>query len=236
MSEVKPLAELRRQNLQAWMDERNLSQTAVATKLGVGRAYVSLLLQTKPDADGKTRAFGEKAARLMEAKLFMPEGYLDSDGQQPEAASNWDHPKNLEPGVSGLLPYRELSLDPATREIDIRDRNLPDVALSRESLLKMRVTRKDQLAFMVVTGEALTPQLRPGDIVLVDQAQTEVSDGQVYVIRYGDELRFRRLARRFDGGLILRSDNPHPTEEVVSAQDATLIRVIGRVVARWGVL
>lgn len=229
MSDPKLLADCRRANLQTWMDERSLSQTAVATRLMVGRAYVSLLLQTD-------RAFGEKSARSIEEKLRMPRGFLDSDGQKPEALASWDHPKDLDLGLFGLLPWRELALDPETHEVRIQLRQLPEVALSRESMLEMRITRKDQLAFAMVSGDALTPYLRHGDIALVDQAQTQVHDGHTYAIRYGAELRFRRLARRFDGGLILRSDNPHLTEEVISAQDASRIHVVGRVVARWGML
>lgn len=229
MSNDKLPAEHRRINLQAWMDERKLSQTTVAARLGVGRAYVSLLLRTD-------RAFGEKAARSIEEKLRMAHGFLDSDGSKPEALTNWDRPADLDPGLFGLLPWRELLLDPETHAVQIIARRLPEVALSRESLLEMRVTCKDMLVFSTVAGDALSPYLRHGDIALVDQAQTRVQDGQTYVIRYGSELRFRRLARRFDAGLILRSDHPHPAEEVISAQDAGLIQIVGRVVARWGVL
>lgn len=229
MTSPKLLADRRRFNLQSWMDKRTLNQTAVAAKLGVGRAYVSLLLQTD-------RAFGEKSARSIEDKLRMPRGLLDSDGLPPEAIANWTHPKDLDPGLFGLLPWRELLLDPKTHEVRVQPHQLPEVALRRESMLEMQITRKDQLAFVFVDGDALSPYLRRGDVALVDQAQTRVQDGQTYVIRYGAELRFRRLAQRFDGGLILRSDSPHPTEEVVSAQDAEMILVIGRVVARWGML
>ena len=229
MTDIAQLADRRRTNLQAWMDKRKLNQTSLASLLGVGRAYVSLLLQTD-------RAFGEKSARSIEEKLRMPRYFLDSDGQDPEVLDKWDSPTDLEPGLFGLVPWRELTLSPETHEAQIQVRGLPDVALSRESMLEMKITKRDQLVFAYVRGDSLSPYLRSGDVAMVDMAQNQIVEDITYAIKYGEELRFRRLAWRYNGCLLLRSIHPHQIDEIISAQDTHLIQVIGRVVARWGVL
>lgn len=83
-----------------------------------------------------------------------------------------------------------------------------------------------------VKGDSMKDTLFNGDTVLVNTAETHVIDGKVYAIRYGDELRVKRLFKRLDGGLILHSDNPEhrPRDEELSApQVAEHIHIIGRV-------
>ena len=83
-----------------------------------------------------------------------------------------------------------------------------------------------------VKGESMAPLLHDGDTVLVNLAETGVIDGKVYAIRYGDELRIKRIFKRLDGGLILHSDNPEHRprdEELTPTQSNEHIAVIGRV-------
>jgi phage repressor protein C with HTH and peptisase S24 domain len=80
----------------------------------------------------------------------------------------------------------------------------------------------------------MEPYLLDGDVVLIDLGQKDVEDGDVYALAYGDELRIKRLSRRFDGGLIIRSDNPRFPEETVAANDLQHVRVLGRHIWRGG--
>lgn len=84
-----------------------------------------------------------------------------------------------------------------------------------------------------VTGDSMEPFLYSGDSVLVNLAENDPSrivDGKVYAIRYGDELRVKRLHRRLDGTLTLRSENPAYKDEDVPPELAEEhITIIGRV-------
>lgn len=84
-----------------------------------------------------------------------------------------------------------------------------------------------------VTGDSMEPFLYSGDSVLVNLAEndpTRIVDGKVYAIRYGDELRVKRLHRRLDGTLTLRSENPAYKDEDVPPELAEEhITIIGRV-------
>ena len=81
----------------------------------------------------------------------------------------------------------------------------------------------------------MAPGIRDGDLVLINLALTTLSDGEVYALRYFDQLRLKRLFRRFDGSLILRSDNPRYEDEVVPPEylDGN-VGIIGKVVYRSG--
>ena len=83
-----------------------------------------------------------------------------------------------------------------------------------------------------VHGDSMEPMLYDGDSVLVNLAETDIMNGKVYAIRYGDELRIKRCYKRLDGGLVLRSDNPSflPRDEEISAEVAAEhISILGRV-------
>ena len=78
----------------------------------------------------------------------------------------------------------------------------------------------------------MEPTLPEGAKVTLDLSNTSIQDGRVYGIRYGDELRIKRLYKRFDGGLIIRSDNSAKSpDEVLSPDQLEHVSVIGRYVA-----
>lgn len=86
-----------------------------------------------------------------------------------------------------------------------------------------------------VTGDSMEPMLFPRDTILVNTEETNIVDGKLYAIRYGDELRVKYLSRRLDGTLILRSLNPAYKDEEVSPEMAQEhISVLGRVRDRSG--
>ena len=83
-----------------------------------------------------------------------------------------------------------------------------------------------------VHGDSMEPFLYDGDTVLVHLTETDINNGKVYALRYGDELKIKRVYKKLDGGLILHSDNPEflPRDEEISPQVVQEhIAIIGRV-------
>lgn len=86
-----------------------------------------------------------------------------------------------------------------------------------------------------VSGDSMVPMLYPKDTILVNTDETNIVDGKLYAIRYGDDLRVKYLSRRLDGTLILRSLNPAYKDEEISPEMAQEhISVLGRVRDRSG--
>jgi len=97
---------------------------------------------------------------------------------------------------------------------------------------KTGIKPKNAKRFTVV-GDSMEPFLFAGDSVLIDTGETDptrIIDGKVYAIRYGNDLRVKRLFRHLDGTLILRSDNPaYKDEEVPPELADEHISILGRV-------
>lgn len=83
---------------------------------------------------------------------------------------------------------------------------------------------------MDVRGDSMEPLFKDGDTLLVDQSDTQVLDGRIYVVTLGDELRVKRVQKGIQG-LVLRSENPRYADIIVGSADMEQFRVHGRV--RW---
>jgi len=55
-------------------------------------------------------------------------------------------------------------------------------------------------------GQGMEPSIHPGDVVVIDTADTTLRDGQVFAVNYYGELLLRRVQR--DGGWWLAPDHP----------------------------
>lgn len=216
--------------LRQWMESKSpvLTQADVGRRAGKTRAYISALL-------GQTRPFGERIARDLERSLHMPKGFLDQ-GEDPglEAVTTWNTPGDLAPGVYAMVPRVSIRLSAGGGALVEREEDLPPLAFREDWLRKKNITSKSALRICEVSGDSMSPYLENGDCVMIDTGQTEVRDLSVYAIRYGEELRIKRLSRRFDGGLIIRSDNQRYPEEQINATDASHIQILGLVIWRAG--
>lgn len=87
-----------------------------------------------------------------------------------------------------------------------------------------------QMCLMRVAGDSMEPTLRDGDSVLIDQSQTDVVYGKIYVVGIDDGVVVKRLDKR-PGKLVLVSDNRqiYPPLEV-ALDESVNVRVVGRVI------
>ena len=96
--------------------------------------------------------------------------------------------------------------------------------------LQQRSLQKNKLAFILTSGDSMTPTIHHGDMLLINRAVTTPRDGQIYVIRSGDQLWVKRV-QGIPGGIRLISDNKEiyaPIE--LMFEDNLNFEVLGQVV------
>lgn len=103
------------------------------------------------------------------------------------------------------------------------------LSFPRDYLRHITQTPSEHLGIISVTGNSMSPTLHHDDIVMVDSTKKNISYDGMFVIRYDDLLRVKRL--RWGSGretILMISDNEihHPREEVSASE----VDVIGRVV------
>lgn len=87
----------------------------------------------------------------------------------------------------------------------------------------------EAMKLLRITGEAMIPTLKERDFVLVDESQTDILEGAIYVLRMDTQMVVKRVDMR-PGSLLLLSDNREfypPIEVTLPCAD---VAVIGRVV------
>lgn len=91
------------------------------------------------------------------------------------------------------------------------------------------VAQKD-LALISVKGDSMEPTLSNEDLILVDMRKSRVEDNAIYVLQLEGTLLVKRIQRKLDGTLHVMSDNARYQPEVVGADRASGLHVLGRVV------
>lgn len=98
----------------------------------------------------------------------------------------------------------------------------------------------NNLHVIYAQGMSMEPTIADGDVVLMDESQTEPRNGKVYVIRRPDgELLIKRLVHSVTGRWIIRSDNDDkrqfPDEEL-DVEAMSTLTILGRIIWHAGSL
>jgi len=219
---------IRRANLLKHLAKSNISRSEFARKAGISRSYLSQVLS-------EGFRFGEKAARNLENSLRLPKGALDLEQDQGlSPVVVWDKPEDLPEGAFAILTRISIKLSAGDGVIMEEEMDSPPLAFRDDWIKKKGVTSKGNLRFCDVVGDSMEGLLHEGDIVMIDMGQTSIVDNNVYAIRYSNELRIKRLSKRFDGGLLISSDNKRYADETLTALEAENITVLGRMLWRGG--
>ena len=86
-------------------------------------------------------------------------------------------------------------------------------------------------------GDSMEPYICDGDTVMfVEEPEGKpIREGRIYALRYGGALKIKRLYRRANGDLVIRSDNKNYPDEVVKNDELDeLVRIYGPVIERSG--
>lgn len=86
------------------------------------------------------------------------------------------------------------------------------------------------LALISVKGDSMEPTLSNGDLILLDTSRGAVEDNAVYALQHNGTLLVKRVQRRMDGTVVVKSDNARYEPETLTADQAGALKVVGRVV------
>ena len=85
-----------------------------------------------------------------------------------------------------------------------------------------------ELILDIAVGDSMEPGIRDGDALLIDTTDQTFRDFGIFVIEARGERLVKRVQRKFDGSLILISDNKLYHPELIPADLAKEVRVVGR--------
>lgn len=86
-----------------------------------------------------------------------------------------------------------------------------------------------RLALIPVSGSSMEPDLRDGDLVMIDRGDIEVLREGVYVFELDDRLYVKRLSLRGDRLVVASSNGDYPPTELNTLQERPGFKIHGRV-------
>ena len=81
---------------------------------------------------------------------------------------------------------------------------------------------------MDVFGNSMEPELKEGDVVLIDESQKDILAGSIYAVGIDDTIMVKRLEKR-PQKLVLLSENPKNETIYMEGEDLNRVQIIGKV-------
>lgn len=215
-----------------------VSQTTIF-KLCAGKSKETRKLLAIADALGVSPKWLQSGEGPMTVAVET-RGFFVSVNPSPQIGTpiiEWDSPEDLPEGEFVIVPRFDIHVACGNGHVVYDEMPMEQGAAFRSDWVKREGLYLRNLATVRATGDSMEPSIYAGDALLVDRAQTHVQDGRVFLLRFGDEVRVKRLFKRADGGVRIVSDNAgkYP-EEVVTAAEMEHIEIIGRVVHKSGAM
>lgn len=227
--------------LRYWRDALKLSRKDLATRVNTSPGQIQKL---ETGERKLTQEWMERIAPVLgrHPADLMPEHELSSMQWAQERHREKMKDSSIEElgggfglvrfGGQGYLPVGVYDIRASAGPGSINEE--PAVPISH-AFFRMRWIRSitqapvNQLAVIRVSGDSMWDTLHDGDNVLIDRTAVKVGRDGIYVIRLGDELQVKRIARHPSSKLLtVKSDNPaYPAFPDVPADD---LHVVGRVI------
>ncbi|MFH1913832.1 MAG: helix-turn-helix transcriptional regulator [Pseudomonadota bacterium] len=84
------------------------------------------------------------------------------------------------------------------------------------------------MVLMEVVGNSMEPEIKEGDMVLIDQSRSDILSGGIYAVGVEETVMVKRV-ERLPGTLVLRSDNTDYSPIHLSGDELDNVRVIGKI-------
>ena len=88
-----------------------------------------------------------------------------------------------------------------------------------------------EMVVMTVSGDSMSPEIRNGDMVLIDQSQKRLLPGKIYAVAV-ENFIYLKVVNTLPGKLVLSSFNKEypPLDVDIRGQMEDMVRVLGRAV------
>jgi len=158
---------------------------------------------------------------------------MSADDFETLSIVEWDDVTDLPNGAYAIVPMVVISLSKETGGIVINNK-ARDFAF-KSDWLKMKGLKKSNLVYLEFSGDSMKETIKDGSLLLINRGKIDVEEGKVYLIKYKNELKTKRLYNRFDGGIIMKSDNISFPEEIAKFKEVKEnIEIVGQVIWQAG--
>lgn len=228
------------QRIKIAMTAANVTQSALAEKVGVSQAAIQKIASGKAKSSTKiveiAAALGVRPEWLGEQNGPMKEIDSTTLGQHPDSnigpesewgsVSTWDHNTPL-PSDEVEVPFlRDIELAAGDGSFSDEDYNGFKLRFAKSTLRKVGADTSGRgVICFPAHGDSMEPIIPDGTTVAVDTNNKKVVDGKIYAINQGGLKRIKQLSRMPGGKLNVHSFN-REEDEIANESE---VEIIGRV-------
>ena len=137
-------------------------------------------------------------------------------------------------GTHTFIPVYDVKLSAGNGNATwIRRDDAADLISMRNAWFKVKGLNPKNLRGMYVRGDSMEPLLTHWDTVVIDIADTDIDDGEIYALFYKGKLYIKEL-RNTEDGIDIISANPNYDTMHVTQDTADQLHVLGKKVWRGG--
>lgn len=102
----------------------------------------------------------------------------------------------------------------------------------RKDWLKAHVgVSADSLSVIQARGDSMEPTIRDGALILVNHSIERIENDGIYALAIDGDLYIKRIQKAFNGGLIIKSDNPAYEDQLIKKPETHDIKIVGLI--KW---
>lgn len=136
--------------------------------------------------------------------------------------------------VNDFVSFPKYDIQTVTTEghnCAIHSEQIVDYLAFKKEWLDMSLNvRNDCLALITIKDDSMEPTLRSDDLILTDVRRSHLENNSLYVLQLDNELVVKRIQRKLNGSLIVKSDNPNYESEELDELAAKSLHIIGKVI------
>lgn len=197
------------ERLRKAMENSNISQTELAKRTGIGKSSISTYLAGSYEPKQKNIYRMAQVLDVNEAWLMGYDAPMERDSRSTQLLSSNIIP--LPPNMTPLPQMREWPVLGATACGKPLHRELLDETVMAPDDIKADVV------FRCIGDSMINARIFDGDAVFV-RLQPEVENGQIAVVRIGDEYTLKRVYH-FEDCVELRAENPIYKPTILRGKD-----------------
>lgn len=217
------------QRLKLARTQAGLSQTKLGEKIGVSQNAIQ-----KIESGGETKYINQLAKALNVNSDWLQFGVGEKENKQTDDVEMIESDKDYsDTHISIDLYDIKLSARNGKPVLEWTPRKSDEPLLFREAWFKAKRLSPQNCKAMYVRGHSMTPVLENWDTVIVDIADTEIVDGEIYALIYNHNFYIKQVVRT-GKGIDLLSYNPEYPPIPVSTAELNDLQIIGRKVWRGG--
>lgn len=235
MDDMKPVEEIRRDNLQQLVQQSG-GISSLNTRLGRSArdsTFNQILNRSVNSKGGKPKSMGPRMARSIEEALSLQEGWMDT----PHSGDSKAAPAEVSATDITIQQYD--AAGSMGNGLDLPDQPgvIQNLRVNKEWLSKNIRAYSAAKNLCVVTGfgDSMQPMFNPGDPLLVDLGVTSVEFDAVYFFRVDNLGYVKRLQRiPTEDGLVIRAISENKDAyDPFNITEKMDFQVIGRVLKVW---